>query len=254
MSEEYQYSRDEIEEKIYEEELSINELLNTKSQMKNMDFDEDVFVYVDEMIEDCFDVMELSQLKEIRNYIIKLNIDPIVVDKYIKRKSPLTNDLIETMEPDDIAYIVNEGGLTLEQMLFIKKTCKNIKIDSDALLYLDESINDEISDLDTDSDIIDTKKMFDKYGITNAKLNRKLKNCSIDDEKIVDTNEKRKKNASSLSGEILVSNIAEHLFSFSEYNIDFSPMKEEVENNNYEPYQFEEEELEEDDYHYDDLD
>ncbi|MGN1372187.1 MAG: hypothetical protein ACI4XM_07940 [Candidatus Coprovivens sp.] len=253
MNNEYKYSRDEIVEKIYEEELSINELLSIKNQMKAFNFDEDDFKYVDEMIEDCFDVMELSQLKEIRNYVIELNIDTIIVDKYIKRKSPLTNELIETMEPDDIAYIVNEGGLTVEQMLFIKKLCKNIKIDSDVLTYLDESINDEISDLDSEDDIIDTKRMFDKYGITNAKLNRKLRNVSVDDGETAGTIEKRKNNDSSLSGEILVSNLAEHLFLFSALNNDSSSTKEEIDNN-YELYQYEEEELEEDDYYYEDLD
>lgn len=253
MNNEYKYSRDEIVEKIYEEELSINELLSIKNQMKAFDFDEDDFKYVDEMIEDSFDVMELSQLKEIRNYVIELNIDSIIVDKYIKRKSPLTNELIETMEPDDIAYIVNDGGLTVEQMLFIKKICKNMKIDSDILTYLDESINDEISDLDSEDDIIDTKRMFDKYGITNAKLNRKLRNVSVDDGEIVGTIEKRKNNDSSLSGEILVSNLDEHLFLFSALNNDYSSTKEEIDNN-YEPYQYEEEELEEDDYYYEDLD
>lgn len=141
----------QIENIIYDGSPDLNELLNIRCEMTNLNFSKSDIDYVNDMINENLDEIEtINQLLEIKNKMEKLNLNTKYIDKLIERTKPITINKINQMDKDDLEYIIYDEDLTIEQWIASISRMKKFdfsKSDYDtAYDYLNELL-EEIDDI-----------------------------------------------------------------------------------------------------------
>ena len=173
-------NNEELEKKKIEilldnDDLSFEQLVKIKNKMISMQYSASDIEWANCMLEDCFESMNLEELIDSKNYIESYGLDNILVDKYIKRKAPLSLELINSMEKDDILYIMDYNELPLEFLVYIKKISEQKNFTDEDNIWLEEKIDECIEDIDSYIDAKNVMDLFYKYNLYNEKLDLKLK-------------------------------------------------------------------------------
>lgn len=244
--------------------LSTNQINNIKLQ-------------INEKIEESDNKVELLKIKE---KLIQYNMDTTLVDRIIKRQENITNEDIQNLDYIEVEYYINDGfnKLTLEQKIFLYKKSLQLKFNQSDLDEIIEQINDEIEIIDNKDELIKIKNLLLNHNIDTTFVNKIIKRFNkIEDIDINDFDEQEIEyyiyeglEKLSLKQQILLLEKAKRMNfdkddidylieSINEYKKDKKIQK--IENTNkkeiysdYEEYQFEEEELEEDDFYFEDPD
>ena len=151
--------------------------------------------------------------------------DTSLVERMIKRKKPLIDEDIETLDTEEIEYYIYDGfdSLTSNQRELLLNKAKISKINISDIEYLIEQIEE----------LKESEKEQEEYNETTDYISA---NNYIEEPK----------NKVTLGDFIIANSIYSMLNEKEE--------KKESISNDYEPYQFEEEELEDDDYYFEDPD
>ena len=151
--------------------------------------------------------------------------DTSLVERMIKRKKPLIDEDIETLDTEEIEYYIYDGfdSLTPNQRELLLNKAKISKINISDIEYLIEQIEE----------LKESEKEQEEYNETTDYIST---NNYIEESK----------NKVTLGDFIIANSIYSMLNEKEE--------KKESISNDYEPYQFEEEELEDDDYYFEDPD
>ena len=244
--------------------LSTNQINNIKLQ-------------INEKIEESDNKVELLKIKE---KLIQYNMDTTLVDRIIKRQENITNEDIQNLDYIEVEYYINDGfnKLTLEQKILLYKKSLQLKFNQSDLDEIIEQINDEIEIIDNKDELIKIKNLLLNHNIDTSFVNKIIKRFNkIKDIDINDFDEQEIEyyiyeglKKLSLKQQILLLEKAKRMNfdkddieylteSINEYKKDKKIQK--IENTNkkeiysdYEEYQFEEEELEEDDFYFEDPD
>ena len=244
--------------------LSTNQINNIKLQ-------------INEKIEESDNKVELLKIKE---KLIQYNMDTTLVDRIIKRQENITNEDIQNLDYIEVEYYINDGfdKLTLEQKILLYKRSLQLKFNQSDLDEIIEQINDEIEIIDNKDELIKIKNLLLNHNIDITFVNKIIKRFNkIEDIDINDFDEQEIEyyiyeglKKLSLKQQILLLEKAKRMNfdkddieylteSINEYKKDKKIQK--IENTNkkeiyttYEEYQFEEEELEEDDFYFEDPD
>lgn len=171
----YEFERMRIEILLDSDDLSLEQLLNIKSKMLQLNYSQKEISDVDDMLEDCFDSMDYDELIEAKKQIKSMNLDTSLVEKYIRRKSKLTNELVNSMDKDDILYALDCDEVPLETLLYIKKISLTKNFSREDIISIDESIDELIDYIYTYEELKNVLNLFNKYGIYNEKLETKYK-------------------------------------------------------------------------------
>ena len=244
--------------------LSTNQINNIKLQ-------------INEKIEESDNKVELLKIKE---KLIQYNMDTTLVDRIIKRQENITNEDIQNLDYIEVEYYINDGfdKLTLEQKILLYKRSLQLKFNQSDLDEIIEQINDEIEIIDNKDELIKIKNLLLNHNIDITFVNKIIKRFNkIEDIDINDFDEQEIEyyiyeglKKLSLKQQILLLEKAKRMNfdkddieylteSINEYKKDKKIQKIENTNkkeiySNYEEYQFEEEELEEDDIYFEDPD
>lgn len=244
--------------------LSTNQINNIKLQ-------------INEKIEESDNKVELLKIKE---KLIQYNMDTTLVDRIIKRQENITNEDIQNLDYIEVEYYINDGfnKLTLEQKILLYKKSLQLKFNQSDLDEIIEQINDEIEIIDNKDELIKIKNLLSNHNIDTTFVNKIIKRFNkIEDIDINDFDEQEIEyyiyeglKKLSLKQQILLLEKAKRMNfdkddieylteSINEYKKDKKIQKIENTNkkeiySNYEEYQFEEEELEEDDFYFEDPD
>lgn len=244
--------------------LSTNQINNIKLQ-------------INEKIEESDNKVELLKIKE---KLIQYNMDTTLVDRIIKRQENITNEDIQNLDYIEVEYYINDGfdKLTLEQKILLYKRSLQLKFNQSDLDEIIEQINDEIEIIDNKDELIKIKNLLLNHNIDITFVNKIIKRFNkIEDIDINDFDEQEIEyyiyeglKKLSLKQQILLLEKAKRMNfdkddieylteSINEYKKDKKIQKTENTNkkeiySNYEEYQFEEEELEEDDFYFEDPD
>lgn len=244
--------------------LSTNQINNIKLQ-------------INEKIEESDNKVELLKIKE---KLIQYNMDTTLVDRIIKRQENITNEDIQNLDYIEVEYYINDGfdKLTLEQKILLYKRSLQLKFNQSDLDEIIEQINDEIEIIDNKDELIKIKNLLLNHNIDITFVNKIIKRFNkIEDIDINDFDEQEIEyyiyeglKKLSLKQQILLLEKAKRMNfdkddieylteSINEYKKDKKIQKIENTNkkeiySNYEEYQFEEEELEEDDFYFEDPD
>ena len=244
--------------------LSTNQINNIKLQ-------------INEKIEESDNKVELLKIKE---KLIEYNMDTTLVDRIIKRQENITNEDIQNLDYIEVEYYINDGfdKLTLEQKILLYKKSLQLKYNQSDLDEIIEQINDEIETIDNKDELIKIKNLLLNHNIDTTFINKIIKRYNkIEDNDINNFDEQEIEyyiyeglKKLSLKQQILLLEKAKRMNfdkddieylteSINEYKKDKKIQKIENTNkkeiySNYEEYQFEEEELEEDDFYFEDPD
>ena len=181
-------------------------------------------------IENSNNLVELIKIKE---KLEEYNMNTSLVERYIKRQEKPTNTDIQNFDYIETQYYMDDGfdSLTIEQKILLYKKAQQLKFNQCDLDNVIEQINDEIELIDNKQELIKIKKLLKNNNINTSYIDKIInKTKSIKDNK----NEQN------------IEYIKEESFSIFKQK---TTKKENI----YEDYQFEEE-LEEDDFYYEDPD
>ncbi len=239
-------TKEEIEEKLYDEDLSLDELFVLKDKMKQYDFSMGDLEYLDELIIEEIDLIDdINKIKELKD---KYN-SPLF-DEVINKRELLKTKEIENMTREEIDYIFDNELHDFDIVQFFRLLTVMIKnkYPKEDINYIIELIKDEI-------DSIEYKDYYDLLGklkIIRIKCLKYRCNVEILNRYIKYVKNKTKSGIS--IGKILfwvaIGAIGEN--NSPSDNTLMSWEEDAIKNDGYEPYNFEEEELEEDDFYYED--
>lgn len=219
-------TKSQIEHKIYDEELSLEELIDIRSKSKEYELSKSDIDYLDEMINDEIDMLDsLELLEEYKEKLSNNNLSTDYIYKVINRSYNITLSKIDNMDKEDIEYLIENIDLDIEKLLRVAYNTKKYNISKDILGTLEETINDQIEEL-SGEELIKIKKIMKKYNIDTKYINKIINNNKEDRPRI---------------------SLLELLLLMPHNNKDIKLNK-----SSYEPFQYEEEELEDDDYFFDD--
>lgn len=211
---------------IKEEKLNALELIDALNEKEKYEFSKDIISDIEEQIDYKIEESEsLVELYKIKQKQKEYNMDTSLVERMIKKKKPLIDEDIETLDTEEIEYYIYDGfdSLTPNQRELLLNKAKISKINISDIEYLIEQI-EELKELE---------KEQEEYNETNDYIST---NNYIEEPK----------NKVTLGDFIIANSIYSMLNEKEE--------KKESISNDYEPYQFEEEELEDDDYYFEDPD
>lgn len=211
---------------IKDEKLNALELIDALNEKEKYEFSKDIISDIEEQIDYKIEESEsLVELYKIKQKQKEYNMDTSLVERMIKRKKPLIDEDIETLDTEEIEYYIYDGfdSLTPNQRELLLNKAKISKINISDIEYLIEQI-EELKELE---------KEQEEYNKTTDYISA---NNYIEEPK----------NKVTLGDFIIANSIYSMLNEKEE--------KKESISNDYEPYQFEEEELEDDDYYFEDPD
>lgn len=230
-------SKEEIENKLYEEDLTLEELLELKEEMKKHSFSDSDYEDVDEMITDSIEVLDTSEIKELKNKYSKY--DTSLFDKVIYMREICKNKLIEDMTKEELEYILYEEELSAVDILRVYTCMKKYDFSDFDYKHLNNIFEDSIYDM----------SLYDLKRVRNESYKYKCDTSIIN--KYID---RFKSNNKLPIGRILFLGILGGLLSGSKGK-KITPWEvDNVGREGYEDFNFEEEDLEEDDFHYEDID
>ena len=211
---------------INEEKLNALELIDALYHKEKYEFSKDIISNIEEQIDYKIEESEsLVELYKIKQKQKEYNMDTSLVERMIKRKKPLIDEDIETLDTEEIEYYIYDGfdSLTPNQRELLLNKAKISKINISDIEYLIEQIEE----------LKESEKEQEEYNETTDYISA---NNYIEEPK----------NKVTLGDFIIANSIYSMLNEKEE--------KKESISNDYEPYQFEEEELEDDDYYFEDPD
>lgn len=211
---------------IKDEKLNALELIDALNEKEKYGFSKDIISDIEEQIDYKIEESEsLAELYKIKQKQKEYNMDTSLVERMIKRKKPLIDEDIETLDTEEIEYYIYDGfdSLTPNQRALLLNKAKISKINISDIEYLIEQI-EELKELE---------KEQEEYNETNDYIS-------------ANNYTEEPKNKVTLGDFIIANSIYSMLNEKEE--------KKESISNDYEPYQFEEEELEDDDYYFEDPD
>ena len=211
---------------INEEKLNALELIDALYYKEKYEFSKDIISNIEEQIDYKIEESEsLVELYKIKQKQKEYNMDTSLVERMIKRKKPLIDKDIETLDTEEIEYYIYDGfdSLTSNQRELLLNKAKISKINISDIEYLIEQIEE----------LKESEKEQEEYNETTDYISA---NNYIEEPK----------NKVTLGDFIIANSIYSMLNEKEE--------KKESKSNDYEPYQLEEEELEDDDYYFEDPD
>lgn len=211
---------------IKDEKLNALELIDALNEKEKYEFSKDIISDIEEQIDYKIEESEsLVELYKIKQKQKEYNMDTSLVERMIKRKKPLIDEDIETLDTEEIEYYIYDGfdSLTPNQRELLLNKAKISKINISDIEYLIEQIEE----------LKESEKEQEEYNETTDYISA---NDYIEEPK----------NKVTLGDFIIANSIYSMLNEKEE--------KKESTSNDYEPYQFEEEELEDDDYYFEDPD
>ena len=211
---------------IKDEKLNALELIDALNEKEKYGFSKDIISDIEEQIDYKIEESEsLAELYKIKQKQKEYNMDTSLVERMIKRKKPLIDEDIETLDTEEIEYYIYDGfdSLTPNQRALLLNKAKISKINISDIEYLIEQIEE----------LKESEKEQEKYNETTDYIST---NNYIEEPK----------NKVTL-GDVIIANSIYSMLNEKEE-------KKESISNDYEPYQFEEEELEDDDYYFEDPD
>lgn len=211
---------------IKDEKLNALELIDALNEKEKYEFSKDIISDIEEQIDYKIEESEsLVELYKIKQKQKEYNMDTSLVERMIKRKKPLIDEDIETLDTEEIEYYIYDGfdSLTPNQRELLLNKAKISKINISDIEYLIEQIEE----------LKESEKEQEEYNETTDYISA---NNYIEEPK----------NKVTLGDFIIANSIYSMLNEKEE--------KKESLSNDYEPYQFEEEELEDDDYYFEDPD
>lgn len=211
---------------IKDEKLNALELIDALNEKEKYEFSKDIISDIEEQIDYKIEESEsLVELYKIKQKQKEYNMDTSLVERMIKRKKPLIDEDIETLDTEEIEYYIYDGfdSLTPNQRELLLKKAKISKINIRDIEYLIEQIEE----------LKESEKEQEEYNETTDYISA---NNYIEEPQ----------NKVTL-GDVIIANSIYSMLNEKEE-------KKESISNDYEPYQFEEEELEDDDYYFEDPD
>lgn len=211
---------------IKDEKLNALELIDALNEKEKYEFSKDIISDIEEQIDYKIEESEsLVELYKIKQKQKEYNMDTSLVERMIKRKKPLIDEDIETLDTEEIEYYIYDGfdSLTPNQRELLLNKAKISKINISDIEYLIEQIEE----------LKESEKEQEEYNETTDYIST---NNYIEEPK----------NKVTL-GDVIIANSIYSMLNEKEE-------KKESISNDYEPYQFEEEELEDDDYYFEDPD
>ena len=211
---------------IKDEKLNALELIDALNEKEKYEFSKDIISDIEEQIDYKIEESEsLVELYKIKQKQKEYNMDTSLVERMIKRKKPLIDEDIETLDTEEIEYYIYDGfdSLTPNQRELLLNKAKISKINISDIEYLIEQIEE----------LKESEKEQEEYNETTDYIST---NNYIEEPQ----------NKVTLGDFIIANSIYSMLNEKEE--------KKESISNDYEPYQFEEEELEDDDYYFEDPD
>lgn len=211
---------------IKDEKLNALELIDALNEKEEYEFSKDIISDIEDQIDYKIEESEsLVELYKIKQKQKEYNMDTSLVERMIKRKKPLIDEDIETLDTEEIEYYIYDGfdSLTPNQRELLLNKAKISKINISDIEYLIEQIEE----------LKESEKEQEEYNETTDYIST---NNYIEEPK----------NKVTLGDFIIANSIYSMLNEKEE--------KKESISNDYEPYQFEEEELEDDDYYFEDPD
>ena len=211
---------------IKDEKLNALELIDALNEKEKYEFSKDIISDIEEQIDYKIEESEsLVELYKIKQKQKEYNMDTSLVERMIKRKKPLIDEDIETLDTEEIEYYIYDGfdSLTPNQRELLLNKAKISKINISDIEYLIEQIEE----------LKESEKEQEEYNETTDYISA---NDYIEEPK----------NKVTLGDFIIANSIYSMLNEKEE--------KKESLSNDYEPYQFEEEELEDEDYYFEDPD
>ena len=211
---------------IKDEKLNALELIDALNEKEKYEFSKDIISDIEEQIDYKIEESEsLVELYKIKQKQKEYNMDTSLVERMIKRKKPLIDEDIETLDTEEIEYYIYDGfdSLTPNQRELLLNKAKISKINISDIEYLIEQIEE----------LKESEKEQEEYNETTDYISA---NDYIEEPK----------NKVTLGDFIIANSIYSMLNEKEE--------KKESISNDYEAYQFEEEELEDDDYYFEDPD
>lgn len=215
-----------LTEFIKDKKLNALELIDALNEKEKYEFSKDIISDIEEQIDYKIEESEsLVELYKIKQKQKEYNMDTSLVERMIKRKKPLIDEDIETLDTEEIEYYIYDGfdSLTPNQRELLLNKAKISKINISDIEYLIEQIEE----------LKESEKEQEEYNETTDYISA---NNYIEEPK----------NKVTLGDFIIANSIYSMLNEKEE--------KKESISNDYEPYQFEEEELEDDDYYFEDPD
>lgn len=253
------YSMQEIENLLWEEELNLEQIIDIKKELRDYNLVISDADYLEELLHDCLDCVDtLEELKKIREVFVSENFDTHYVDKLIKRKSPITNDELDLLDKDDLEYYIYDGEehLDLEGLLRVKYNSSKYDYDDFTLEGLDKEIEEEISCIEDIDELERIKKVMIDYEFDIDYISKMIYNLKRRNKEIRMQNEKQNKMERELYRNAFFSGLFSGLFSSGHKKKNTSylmPWESDlVKKGDYDSWSFEEEELDEDDYYYED--
>lgn len=211
---------------IKDEKLNALELIDALNEKDKYEFSKDIIYDIEEQIDYKIEESDsLVKLYKIKQKLEEYNMDTSLVERMIKRKKPLKDEDIEKLDTEKIEYYIYDGfdSLTSNQRELLLRKAKISKINTGDIEYLIEQIEEE--------------KEFEKEQEEYNETTDYIESTDYIEEP---------KNKITLGDFIMANSIYSMLNEKEE--------KKESTSNDYEPYQFEEEELEDDDYYFEDPD
>lgn len=210
---------------IKDEKLNALELIDALNEKEKYEFSKDIISDIEEQIDYKIEESEnLVELYKIKQKQKEYNMDTSLVERMIKRKKPLIDEDIETLDTEEIEYYIYDGfdSLTPNQRELLLNKAKISKINISDIEYLIEQI-EELKESEKEEEYNETTD----YISANNYIEEPKNKVTL--------------------GDFIIANSIYSMLNEKEE-------KKESISNDYEPYQFEEEELEDDDYYFEDPD
>ena len=210
---------------IKDEKLNALELIDALNENDKYEFSKDIISDIEEQIDYKIEESEsLVELYKIKRKQKEYNMDTSLVERMIKRKKPLIDEDIETLDTEEIEYYIYDGfdSLTPNQRELLLNKAKISKINISDIEYLIEQI-EELKESEKEEEYNETTD----YISANNYIEEPKNKVTL--------------------GDFIIANSIYSMLNEKEE-------KKESISNDYEPYQFEEEELEDDDYYFEDPD
>lgn len=247
-------NKEKIEYKLYEEDLNLEELLKLKKNMEQYDFSNSDMEYVDDLIKEQIDLIsDINTIRKLKEKYEQYNYDLTFFDKAIYMSNLLKTKAIENMTKEELEYIYEKEELDILSLLRLYTSMKQYDFDEFDIGCVRDEIKEKIEDLlETDKSISKLKQIKHKSLLYKCDTELIDKYLAMD-KKNKKENKRMFKKAAILG---LVSGLIDNASSSNEEsssNMDLMTWEEDLVNKQeYEPYHFEEEEMDEDDFYYED--
>lgn len=237
-----------IVEQSFNQNLDILELLDNKKKIMDLGLEQfylrPIETCINNYIYDCNNIRKLKRAKEILD---KEGYDTEYVQNRINQKQ-------EEYEKDKIEKIIHDEKTTTKELIHTLNIMKKSKYFKDYdIEHVKVLINCSIDENQSLKELYETQKLLTENNLDTELIRILIKQKTEELESIKQEPVKKSKTNSFGFGTILFT-IIKTILSSSNSNTSTSWQQNQIEKGNYKSYQFEEYDLEDDDYYKDDLD